>query len=255
MCATGSQKIKAERDRKRSDNALKRSRCLSCLLCFFKRFLKCHLECGGALNQCLQPNTKKSKRSFCLSSSSNRYRIQIQIHAHREIHYRDTFSFTAWKFLLLLLTGNLCQRGRVQNKRPKAFFNMWKQQWKNATNSAHCVDILQCIQKEQASNRDPVPVFNFKDTLRGKSRVCAWGNYASLTLHKCCPQTRHTYNKMHQSEVQLSIHLLTFFPDSLLDSYTFSPHSSHTPSTVSFPFAFSVFLIFQLHSSAPKVRC
>lgn len=62
-----------EREKERSDNAPKGSGCLSCLLFFFKRFLKCHLECGGALNQCLCPNTKNSKTSFFLSSSSNRY--------------------------------------------------------------------------------------------------------------------------------------------------------------------------------------
>lgn len=98
--------------------------------------------------------------------------------------------------------------------------------WKNATNSAHCVDILQCIQKETSIESRSSSSFQLQRYIaRQESSVCAGGNYASLTLHKCCPHTRHAYNKMHQSEVQLNIHLLTFFPDS---------YTPHTPRTHTF---------------------
>lgn len=106
--------------------------------------------------------------------------------------------------------------GESKIKDQRHFLNMWK----NATNSAHCVDILQCIQKETSIESRSSSSFQLQRYIaRQESSVCAGGNYASLTLHKCCPHTRHAYNKMHQSEVQLNIHLLTFFPDS------YTPHT------------------------------
>lgn len=151
---------------------------------------------------------------------------------------------------------NLCQRGRVKNKRPKAFFNMWKlqkqqqqQQWKNATNSAHCVDILQCIQQE---NKNSLKIqFQFSTSkIHFVARVeCAWKLCIINTSQVLPPY--EAYNEIHQSEVQLSIHLLTFFPDSLLDFYTFfTPHTPRTRSTFSFPFPFAfAFSVFQFFNS------
>lgn len=78
---------------------------------------------------------------------------------------------------------------------------------------------------------------------------CAWKLCIINTSQVLPPY--EAYNEIHQSEVQLSIHLLTFFPDSLLDFYTFfTPHTPRTRSTFSFPFPFAfAFSVFQFFNS------
>lgn len=132
---------------------------------------------------------------------------------------------------------------------PKAFF-VWKQpQWKKCYKFRLLWAFCNASKDKKKRTKDPVS--NFKDTFRVEYGVCISRNYASLTLH-IYSLSPYTPYKIHQSEVQLSIHLTSphlscatylWFFSILIPSTPHTPHA-HTHSTFNirlFGFLFSVF--------------